>query len=217
MKNLRNGLVLSLALLSVISMGSVAGTYARYTTTLTEQTDSARVAKWTIGQTTNVGNLFTNSYKASDAADGETDTDVKALVDVVAPGTKGEYSFNLSGTTETNYTLTVVATATDTINTAEYAPITYTLDGNAVTDMNADSIVNAEDLALAIAALYPTDKVYAAGTVSESIHTIGWEWAIDGDDAKDTVLGNAIALNEDSHKVSLSITITATQSELKSN
>lgn len=213
MKNLRNGLVLSLALLSVISMGSVAGTYAKYTTTLTEQTDSARVAKWTIGQTTNVENLFTSSYEASDAAAGETD--VLALVDVVAPGTNGEYSFNLSGTTETNYTLTVVATATDTINTVDYAPITYTLDGEAVTDMNADSVINAQDLALAIAALYPAEKVYVAGTVSESVHTIGWSWAIDGDDAKDTVLGNEIALDEDSHKVSLSVTITATQSELK--
>lgn len=215
MKNLRNGLVLSLVLLSVISMGSVAGTYAKYTTTLAQQTDSARVAKWTIGQTTNVENLFTSSYEASDAANGETD--VLSLVDVVAPGTNGEYSFNLSGTTETNYTLTVVTSAVDTINTVDYAPITYTLDSNPVTDMNTDGVINAEDLALAIAAIYPTDKVYAAGTVSESVHTIGWSWAINGDDAKDTILGNEIAADEDSHKVSLSITITATQSELKSN
>lgn len=199
----------------IVTSYSVSGTYAKYTTTLDEQTDSARVAKWSIGQTTNISNLFTSSYKASDATNGETD--VLASVDVVAPGTKGEYKFNLSGNIETNYTLTVVAAATDTINTSTYAPIVYTLDGNVVTDQNSDNVVTAEDLALAIAALYPTDKIYAAGTVSESVHTIGWSWAIDGNDENDTLLGNEIATNEDSHKVSLSITITATQSELKAN
>ena len=199
----------------LVTSYSVSGTYAKYTTTLAEQTDSARVAKWNIEQTTNIENLFTSSYEASDATSGETD--VLSTVDVVAPGTNGEYKFNLSGDIETNYNLTVVANATDTINTITYAPIVYTLDGVEVTDQNTDGVVTAEDLALAIAALYPTDKVYAAGTVSESIHTIGWSWAIDGNDELDTKLGNEIVADEDSHKVSLSVTITATQTELKAN
>lgn len=212
MKNLRKGLVFALVLLSVVSLGSVAGTYAKYTTTLATQTDSARVAKWTVGQTTTINNLFKSSYAASD---DENATDVSALVDVVAPGTSGSYSFNLSGTVETNYTIDVTVAGVDTINTATYAPIVYTLDGNAVTDLDGNSVINAEDLALAIKALYPTGKVYAAGTVSESVHTIGWSWAIDGDNAKDTILGNEIVDDEDSHKVSLTVDITVTQSELK--
>ena len=211
MKNIKMFAIAALLVAVAVTSYSVSGTYAKYTTTLAEQTDSARVAKWKFDQTTNIGNLFTASYAASDDA---SKTDVFSTVDVVAPGTSGEYKFNLSGVTETNYTLVANVVATDSINTAEYAPIVYTLDGNAVTDQNADSVVDATDLALAITALYDPAKVYAAGTVSENIHTIGWSWAIDGDDAKDTVLGNEIVANEDSHKVSLSVTITATQSEL---
>ena len=214
MKNIKMFAIAALLVAVAVTSYSVSGTYAKYTTTLAEQTDSARVAKWEVKQTTNIENLFKSSYAASD---DENATDVNALVDVVAPGTSGEYKFNLSGTVETNYTLTAVVTATDTINTATYAPIKYTLDGVEVTDMNTDNVVDATDLALAIAALYPTDKVYAANTVSESIHTIGWSWAIDGDDVKDTTLGNEIVANEDSHKVSLSVTITATQSEKAAN
>ena len=203
-----------LAMAVIASAYSVSGTYAKYTTQLATQTDSARVAKWNFNQTQNINNLFTASYAASD---GENKSDVSALVDVVAPGTSGQYSFNLSGETETNYTIVADVVATDTINTAEYAPIKYTLDTTEITDINEDGVVNAEDLALAIKGLYEPNKVYAAGTVSESVHTIKWSWAIDGDDAKDTVLGNEIVADGDSHKVSLSVTITATQSEKAAN
>ena len=204
MKNIKMFAIAALLVAVAVTSYSVSGTYAKYTTTLAEQTDSARVAKWEFNQTQNIANLFKASY----------DSDVNAPVDVVAPGTSGEYSFNLSGVTETNYTLVANVVASDTINTNTYAPIVYTLDSHAVTDQNADGVVDATDLAKAITALYDPDKVYAAGTVSESVHTIGWSWAIDGDNALDTALGNAIVADEDAHTVSLSVTITATQSEL---
>ena len=214
MKNIKMLVIAALLVAVAVTSYSVSGTYAKYTTTLATQTDSARVAKWDIDQTENIANLFKASYAA---IDDDTKTDVLASVDVVAPGTSGEYKFKLSGNIETNYTLVANVVATDTINTAEYAPIVYTLDTVVITDKNNDGVVNAEDLAIAITGLYDTNKVYAAGTVSESEHTIKWAWDITGDDAKDTALGKDIAEDEDSHKVSLSVTITATQSEKAAN
>ena len=233
MKKARNVLVFGLMLATVASMGSVAGTYAKYTTSKTD-TDSARVAKWGIGVTNEVKDLFKSSYAASDDADQTDVNSGDTAIDLVAPGTSGEYKFTLTGTPETNYTLKVVATATDTINgsvmvpaveadpdngveAAEaitYSPITYTLDETEITDQNGDGIVDATDLAKAIEALYNEKQVYAANTSSASEHTIRWSWAIDGNDVYDTKLGDEIAADEDSHKVSLSIAITATQSEL---
>lgn len=207
MKNIKMFAIAALLVAVAVTSYSVSGTYAKYTTTLAEQTDSARVAKWEFNQTENIDNLFKASY----------DSDVNAQVDVVAPGTSGQYSFNLSGVTETNYTLVANVVATDSINTAEYAPIVYTLDNETITDLDANGTINALDLAKAITDLYDPAKVYAAGTVSESVHTIEWSWAIDGNDAKDTTLGNEIVADADSHKVSLAVTITATQSEDAAN
>lgn len=213
-KNTRKVLVGSLALLTAVSMGSVSGTYARYTSDIIDKTDLARVAKWQLNKSTTIDDLFAVSYKVSD---DDTKTDVLSTDKVVAPGTSGSYEFSLSGEVETNYTIDATISATDTINTDEYAPIVYTLDGTEVTDLDGDGVVTAKDLAKAIENLYKaadgtTQKVYAAGTVSESKHTIGWSWAIDGDDAKDTALGNDATAN-----VSLNVKLTATQSEKAAN
>lgn len=172
---------------------SVSGTYAKYTTTV-DYTDSARVAKWEINEISNV-DLFKSDYTA---VNGNGDTKV------VAPGTSGTYSFQITGDVETDYTLKVEVTGTDTINTANYKPMSYTLDGNTYTTM--------AELETAIEALYDGSQVYAAGTVSESQHTIGWSWAFAGDDIEDTNLGNA-----HTGEVSLTIAITATQSETAAN
>ena len=62
-------------------------------------------------------------------------------------------------------------------------------------------------------------KVYAPGELPEAFygaaaavngaaqHTIGWEWAFEGQDVKDTELGNMDELEN----ISIKITVTATQ------
>ena len=212
MKNIKMFAIAALLVAVAVTSYSVSGTYAKYTSTLETQTDSARVAKWTVGQTTDIADLFRSSYEAKNAQNGETD--VFAPVNVVAPGTSGEYTFKLTGNVETNYTIDATVVGVDKINTSNYAPIKYTLDGQPITDMNQDNVIDAADLALAIDGIYLETEVYAAGTVSATPHTIGWSWAIDGDDEEDTALGEAIALDDTAHTVSLSVTLTVTQSEL---
>ena len=186
MKNIKMLAIAALLVAVAITSYSVSGTYAKYTTSKT-YTDSARVAKWGIGMTNEV-NLFSSDYVDVVSADGK---------DVVAPGTQGNYTFALTGTPETDYTLDVTVEGTDTIG-----QIVYTLDGTEYTTMAA--------LVTAIDALYDPQTVYAAGTASESTHNIGWYWAFeDGDDTTDTTLGN----EETAKTVSLTVTITAVQSD----
>lgn len=204
MKNTRKVLVGSLALLTAISMGAMSGTYARYTSEIVDKTDTARVAKWNINKVTTV-DLFKDSYLSDAIKSSNTDK-------VVAPGASGSYEFGLAadGEVETNYTIDATITGTDTINTDEYAPIVYTLDG---TEYNS-----IDDLTAAIKALY-SGKVFAAGTISESKHTIGWSWALDATDEADKAATNAkdTAKAAANGTVTLNVKLTATQSENAAN
>ena len=195
--------IFALLLAAVVATSySVSGTYAKYTTTR-EYSDNARVAKWNINDISQV-DLFNSTYTAVTSDNGDK---------VVAPGTSGTYTFQITGDVETDYTLLVEVEADDTINTDDYKPMTYTLDYDA--DTNPVTYDSIEDLEAAIEALYDGSQVYAAGTVSESEHTIGWSWAFENTNEtnqKDTLLGNA-----HTGTVSLEITITAVQSSVAAN
>lgn len=226
--------ILGVLLMAVIATSySVSGTYAKYVSKI-ELADEARVAKWEIGmdqeEMKNL-NLFKSSYTYD--KDGIV---VKALTseddNVVAPGTHGQYTFALTGTLETAFTLDVKATVSDNVvlsagtkyteNKVEktldkdYAPIQYSLDGT--------NWMNAEALEDALNALYSTDgskNVYAPQTIAaKGETTIYWKWAFDETDTAvapdftpnntlDTLLGNNGELT-----VKIDMTITAEQSHL---
>ena len=187
MKNLRKGLLFSLVLLSVISLGSVAGTYAKYTSTAAA-TDSARVAKWsfTVGGTetatsdTFTFNLFNTTYDK-----------------VIAPGTEGFFDIVLANASEVNATYDVVYEVTNTNN----IPVEFSVDG---TDWTADlTTLNVDDKAINMNGGTETIKVQ-------------WRWAFEGTssenftstqtDETDTTLGYA-----GSAILTVKATVTATQ------
>ena len=92
-----------------ITSYSVAGTYAKYTSTSTAS-DTARVAKWGIGVTNKIENLFANSYILD-----EQDNDIEAKEAVIAPGASGHYSFQFTGENapEVAYKLKATVNITD--------------------------------------------------------------------------------------------------------
>lgn len=223
-----------LLLAVVVTSYSVSGTYAKYISKI-ELADEARVAKWEIGMDQEAMkdlSLFKSSYTYDE--DGIV---VKSLTgddaNVVAPGTQGQYTFALTGTLETAFTLDVKATVTDnvvlkagTVYTddagveqtldKDYAPIQYSLDGT--------TWMNAQGLQDKLNALYSTDSnknVYAPQTITaKGETTIYWKWAFDETDTAvaadftpnsilDTLLGNDGEL-----KVGIKMTITAEQSKL---
>lgn len=191
--------VLVLALIAVIAIIALSGTYARYVSTSTG-TDKARVAHWKVNATNEVSNLFADSYTHVVGKDGDTS--------VIAPGTSGTYTFSITGSVETDYKLKINATGTDDINGAVtgYSPIKYTFQKNSET---AKTGLTFDALLSEINKIDDGTTTHTAGSLPTDTYTIGWAWAIDGDDAKDTELGNLVSTSDKT--VSLSVEVSATQ------
>ena len=192
--------LLVLALIAVVAIIALSSTYARYTTTSTG-TDKARVAHWKVNATNEVANLFADSYThvVEKDADGTS---------VIAPGTSGTYTFSITGSVETDYKLTINATGTDDINGAitGYNPIKYTFQKNNET---AKSVATFDALLAEINKIDDGTTTHTAGSLPTDTYTIGWSWAVDGDDTNDTKLGNLVSTTDKT--VSLSVEISATQ------
>lgn len=218
--------VLAILVLAIsITAYSVAGTYAKYTTTDTIS-DKARVAKWYINELTNVS-LFEDSY-LTDSTDASStyvvnrDAD-QTTTDVIAPGTSGSYTFQVAGSVETNYTIkATVVKATET--NGLQGRVLYTLKKK-----SDDSIVGGADkvslaeLKTALEALYDGNTIYAAGDLNESEYTIEWEWVFenttntDAENATDTALGVASSVGTDVPEVEIQINLVVSQSNQASN
>ncbi len=158
--------ILGTLLVAVIGTGfSVSGTYAKYISEVSLESE-ARVAKWQIGLGNGISetlDLFHSSYdfdtkgtvvKALSRDLTKKEGEAASTMDnVVAPGTKGQYTFALEGILETAYTINIdttgssngvttmydVKTETDGVVTStptKYDPVKYFLstDANLTTD-----------------------------------------------------------------------------------
>ncbi len=96
-------LLVLLLSLCLITSSFVGGTLAKYVTT-GEATDSARVAKWGITFADTASETFSLTYDTNDS-----NKDVYSIGgdDVVAPGTSGSATFQMSGQPETKYQVTM--------------------------------------------------------------------------------------------------------------
>lgn len=203
--------------LTLITSCFVGGTFAKYVTSA-DANASARVAKW--GVTAEVtGGAFADEYAIEDA-DSALDVAVKADVNVVAPGTSGEFGgVALTGTPEVAVRVTKTATVAVEGWAIEgddfYCPIVvdingYQIDGNYATD--------AADFANQIKeAIEDANGEYAPGTDLSTVENLNgnysWSWSFeanestDGSDEKDTALGNL----ETAPTISLSVEVLVEQ------
>lgn len=202
---------------------SVAGTYAKYISSI-DHTDQARVAKWDFrSQSTNTVDLFEASYTNDDGVYVAS----KDAAKVIAPGTSGEYSYSIAGTAETNFKISgstkivnkvILATGANDWNkgTLLYDPVQFDLgNGTYKTLSELGATVSYDDNGNAqlvyelkgdSSIVYPAKYELKAKDVSG---TIKWKWAFDKDEAShivdtlDTKLGTDVVENEN-------LTITAT-------
>ncbi len=192
--------ILAVLLLAVaISAYSVGGTYAKYTSTYTSASSSARVAKWafTLGKN---GAALSNDFTFNlfdtiiDTKNDAAETDVAA--GLIAPGTKGSFSIALYNASEVNATYSLSLALTNANN----IPVEFSFDGGSTWTNN---------LATASAAGTLTMNAESASTVS-----VLWRWSYDADatiytdrtDATDTAIG----LNG-TYTLSATATVTVTQ------
>ena len=206
---------LLLLVLTLITSCFVGGTFAKYTT-IGNGTDTARVAKFGVMVTGN-GNLFAKEYAKTDASFTLATNSVVSTENVVAPGTSGEMTkMTLTGTPEVAVRVSYTGEAKLDgwmVNNAFYCPLVVKVND---TEIKMDTqITSAEEFAAAINnAIKGYSKDYAAGTdlstIPDDSLAISWSWGFDGNDAKDTVLGNAAA-NNNASEITIAVATTVTQ------
>lgn len=211
---------LLLLVLTLITSCFVGGTFAKYVTK-GDSTDTARVAKWgvTVEAT---GKTFAHEYTKDDqnAAPGMSKSVVSSTNDmVVAPGTSGSMAtVKLSGTPEVAVNVSYAAKLTLTgwaIGDANtyYCPLVITVNG---TDYKGTDYQNAEEFADVVkTAISGYSKNYVANTTlaakeADDSLAVSWKWEFNGDDVKDTALGD-LAAKDKAPTVTLAITTTVTQ------
>ena len=204
-KMMRIASVLLIAVL--MTTCAISGTFAKYVTSA-EGSDTARVAKWGVTITAN-GDMFKTNYD-------NTAISSVAEENIVAPGTSGDLvAMTLSGTpevkVEVSYEADLVLTGWK-YDTEDYCPIVFTV-GTTEIKMDATNNTLAKLEKAVEAAIEAYTAEYNANvnlaTYGET-PVVSWSWAYDGEDVKDTLLGNAAAAGNAS-TIKLTITTTVTQ------
>ena len=218
-KNKIMRLASALLVLTLMTTCAISSTFAKYTTSTTGG-DKARVAYWGFdqGADTTIG-LFDSNY-TNVTSSGEVD----GFSNVIAPGTEdtAEFAFgytnyktNAIKAPEVTYTFTVTPTITGDYDELDANPsFKWTL--KKPNDAKATEYQTVAALLADIEKLSGDDsgsKTYQPGelpdafTSADEKYTIGWKWDYNGNDDKDTTLGNSQTLEN----VTFNITITATQ------
>lgn len=213
MKKARNFMLVALVALTLVTVFTVSGTYAKYTTTGTS-TDSARVAKFGVTITSKdatENTMFTTG-------DGEY---VSATQDVVAPGTKGDLAgFTIAGSPEVAVKAEISAVLElenwTLANGSEYMPLIFTV-ANVDYYVGKDGITTVDELITAVEGAIAVSGEYKVGeAISAVMPTVSYRWDYEADsaltgntqnDTNDTVLGN----NGTAPTVNLTVTATVTQ------
>lgn len=210
------GLLLVLVLVTSCFVG---GTFAKYVTSGTG-TDTARVAKFGVTVTAN-GSTFAADYATDDASVASTISRSVVSSDnskLVAPGTSGNMtSVTLAGTPEVAVNVKYEATFTlnDEWKDAEgnfYCPLEIKVG---TTTYKGTAYTSAAEFAAAVeTAIEDYSKNYTANNnlaTAATTPAVSWSWAFEGDNVKDTYLGNQAAAG---HAATVSLTVVTTVTQI---
>lgn len=232
-------MILAVLFLAVVVTGfSVSGTYAKYISAV-DVTDEARVAKWQLQYKDKYGVTDVNEstttqeidlFKESYTFNGKVYAESLSNGNIVAPGLKGEYTFELGGVFETRFTLDLALVKDESYNTVKlsngYDPLRFQVE----TYYGVSKWVTYDELKYELEDAFKdasgnlrefAPDNYTNSNLREAV-TIRWAWAYDKTDAAiinslndcddefDTLLGNKAA-NGEALDVKLTIKATATQ------
>ncbi len=209
-KKTRGIIIAAMVLLLIAIMCFCGVTFARYITKSSVPTQQATVAKWGFVVSANAENLFGKGYNQGEIVAKPDESgavvDVKAATSTVAPGTKGEMTFGVTGSAEVlaQLKMTVKADTLKDISLTQggdvYTPIKWKLEkgtdgttyGTEVAKGTLSEIVN------------KVNEINSTIKIGESVsdyYKLSWEWVFDtdadseDDDVKDTILGYAATAN----------------------
>ncbi len=200
--------------LTLLSTCAISGTFAKYVTSA-DANESARVAKWGVTVTA-TSEAFKAEYAKEDANYSGT-ISVDAEQDVVAPGTSGGLAaVALTGTPEVAVRVSYAATLdlgdNWMVEDAFYCPLIFTIG---TTEINGAEYTTAAaletDVNNAINA-YTEDYAPNTNLAAQDLAILGvsWEWPFEGDDVKDTALGDAAAAGN-AATINLTMNVSVTQ------
>lgn len=206
-KTLRIALVL--CVLAMFCAALVGSTFAKYVTG-DDSADTARVSKWGVVVTAADNSNFKTEYATDDATYADAASlSVKASNgdNMVAPGTKDDEGivFTITGTPEVASKMTIdmeiisdvyIGTAGygDATN-GSYYPVVFTLTqtsdatGGIAVEIAKGNLYEIKEALDAYNANLD-QSTYTPNTVLDSTFKLTWEWVFDGDDEKDTDLGD---------------------------
>lgn len=187
-----------IVLLITITTYEVTNSYASYKSEFIGTSDSLEVAKWEMNVTKNV-DLFEVSDNENLIATSEKNR-------IIAPGTKGTYSFTITGKPETNYQLDIQIKSQD-----EIGRLKYKFKINDVYIMDAPGIT-LDDIAEMISTSYANityPKNHEPFCTEPLIFTIEWEWI--SNDVEDTKILKEVKNGTKSGRVGFDVTINAIQ------
>lgn len=223
-KNIAMRVAAILFILTMISTCAFSTTFAKYVTT-NSASDSARVAKFGVTVTASLSDLYEDGYTTVSTPDNDSTTATvfaAANTNILAPGTYDEQvnALTISGQPEVavklDYTCDVTLTGWK-VDGVDYCPlvINITVDpigpvAASTTTFKMDGYTSVSGMAAAIEehitslSAVRVDPLTDLGT---SI-SISWSWAYDGDDVKDTKLGDAAVNGDIVFGFSLGCTVT---------
>ena len=216
-KNYSMRIASMLLVLVLLTTCVISGTFAKYTTAGTA-TDEAQVAKW--GVNVVAESKDNKEYQATALADEESAV-LTGETKLLAPGSGVKFgSITITGTPEVavkvTYTANLELTNWGVADDAEYMPLVFVINGAAhsmagYADVNtiADFEAKIEEIIAAYSKEYEANTNLSTKLDDEL--TVSCYWAFEGDNAKDTALGNKATDDTTLPKVNLTITCTVTQ------
>ena len=201
--------------LTLMTSCFVGGTFAKYTDS-DNANDTARVAKWGV-EATVTGVAFATEYEIEDENATDLDLAVASSTKVVAPGTTGTFTgVALTGTPEVAVNITKTASITLSgwnVDEEFYCPITITINGEDYCGLDYD---DAESfVADLVGAIEDANGYYEPGTDLSEIDGMNgdytWVWEFNGDDEKDTKLGNQEAESANTNTITITVEVRVDQ------
>ena len=190
----RKTVLLVLLIFAVAVTSAWIGTLAKYVTSDKAEEETI-VAKFGLNVPNSI-DLFSEAYD-----NVVSDTEGKK---VIAPGTGGQYVFQLTGTSEVAYRVSAEISVTYSDEWGGYKPLEFSLDGEDWLDADAFKTALSEEL---------ESTILSPNTTYDNAQTIHWRWQFytsDENDVKDTALGVA-ASSEEAPTVTVEIKATAVQ------
>ena len=196
-KNLVMRIAAVVLMCTLVTACFASSTFAKYTSGTTEKTSTATVAKWDVKLNNGKFEEFTSFDLFETVLDNNdayseyqsSGSDANVAANKIAPGTKGEFTFEISNASEVDATYKIELKVTNPAN----VPLTFTVgDETKTPDENGKITFTKDKLAM-----NATDTVKV---------TWAWDFVANGD-ANDTALGTMATLPT----VTVGATITADQ------